>query len=92
MLSALCIMPSREAKVDQRIQVNVCNRENVATATSVATIWTSKFLVFLVPERNTACSSVSSGNVYVRLVNELHNAGTYKRKTPRLRRRVISEK
>jgi len=72
MLTALGIVPAREAVIDQGIEVGVGHRKHMAATATVATVGTAKLFVFFMPKRDAASATISSGDVNVGFVNEFH--------------------
>jgi hypothetical protein len=70
MLTALGIVPAREAVIDQGIEVGVGHRKHMAATATVATVGTAKLFVFFMPKRDAASATISSGDVNVGFVNE----------------------
>ena len=71
-LAALGFVPTRKAEVDQGIQIGVCHSKHMAATTTVATIGAAKFLVLFMPERDAPGPAVSSRDIDIGFVNELH--------------------
>ncbi len=65
-------MPARETKIDQRVQANIGDREYMATATTIAPIGPTEFLVLLVAKRHAARTTVTPGNVNSGFVDKFH--------------------
>ena len=83
-LTALGIVAARETKVHQGIEVGVCDREHMSAAPPVAAIGTAELFVLFMPKRDAARPAVSSRDIDIGFVNELHGVlRGYKRKTPR---------
>ena len=71
-LASLGRMTSREAEVDQRVQVDVGHCKDVAATAAVAAIGAAKFLVLLMAKRHATVAPIAGGNVDKGFVDELH--------------------
>ena len=72
MLAALGIMPTRKAEVHKRIQIGIRNGEDMPTAAAITSIRAAEFLVLLMTKRDAPGPAISSGDVNIGFVNELH--------------------
>jgi hypothetical protein len=73
MLTALGIMPARKTVIDQGVEVGVCYRKHMAATAAIAAIGATKLFVFLMPKRDAASATISSGDINVGFVNEFHD-------------------
>jgi len=88
MLATLGVMPTGEPEIDQCIEVRIGNGKDVTTAPTVTPIGSSELFVLFMPERDAAGSTISSGDVNIGFVNELHDFLGFINEKPRARRRV----
>jgi hypothetical protein len=72
MLTALGIMPARKAVIDQGVEVGVSYGKHMTATATVATIGAAELFVFLMPKRDAASATISSGDINVGFVNEFH--------------------
>ena len=76
MLAAFGVMPARETKVHQRVQIGVGKRKDMPSPASVTAIGAPEFLVFFVPERDASGPAISGGDVNKGFVDKLHGGWT----------------
>jgi hypothetical protein len=72
-LSTLGVVPPGKPKIHQGIEVGIGNRKNVAATTTIAAIGATKLFVFFMPKRDAASAAISSRDVNIGFVNELHD-------------------
>ena len=72
MLTALGLVASGVAVIDQRVQIGVGHGEHMPTSPPIATVGATEFLVFFVPERHAAIATITCGNVNKGFIDELH--------------------
>jgi hypothetical protein len=89
MLAAFGIVPAREAKVHQGIEVGVGNRIHMPTPPPVSPIGSTKLFVFLMPKGDAAGATISGGDVNVGFVYKLHGLLKSINKKPRASRRRV---
>ena len=77
MLAAPGFMAARKPEVDQRIEVDIGDREDMAAPTTVAAVGAAKLLVLLVPERHAARTAVPGCDVNKGFVYKLHGLNSW---------------
>ncbi len=83
MFAAFGVMAAREPEIHQGIEVGVGYCEHMATTATVATIGTAKLFVFFMPKRDAARPTVSSRDINIGFVNELHGVCVVINEKPR---------
>jgi hypothetical protein len=71
-LATLGLMAARETKVDQGVEVGVCDGEHMATASAVATVGATEFFVLLMPKRDAPIPAIASSDVDIGFVYKFH--------------------
>jgi hypothetical protein len=71
-LATLGFMATRETKVDQGVEVGVCDGEHMAATSAVATIGATELFVLFVPKRNATVPAITCGDVDIGFVYKFH--------------------
>ena len=73
MLSAFCVMSARKTEIYEGIEIGVCHSKHMAATATVATIGPTELFVLFVPKRDATRPAVSSRDINIGFVNELHD-------------------
>jgi hypothetical protein len=75
-LTALGVVAARKAEVNQCVEIGISNSKDMAATAAIAPIGAAKLFVLFMPEGDAARPAISSRDINIGFVNELH--GVYR--------------
>jgi len=82
-LAALGLMATGKTKVNEGVEVGVCNSKHMSATSAVTSVRAAEFFVLFVAKRDAAVPAVTCGDVDIGFVNELHGVSSLKSEKPR---------
>ena len=75
--AALSLKMMFVAVINQGRKLSVCNNDNIAAVTAIATVWTAFWNICFSTERHAACAAVSTFNVDMTKISESFHVSSF---------------